>query len=325
MDPYRRDTGRKPHPVDPADGASGPSGGELPPGSPNGDAPEGGTPAATGTQPQHSGGFTVIPPNESTRDKLRRIAQKEEEDLQRWKEANRVTYVHADPEKLGGAATLAATREMQHADLRFSTVQKRLKKQELDRRRRQEEEAENQRRKDIQREKAERLEERKRQEEQRRREQHGPDHARATERFLQRFERTTVPCPPASAARTSRKAAVEIKPGGAEARGERDVQQEHRRVNQAFLDGLEGRRRATGERPPPGPEGFGQRAPPAAPPDSDHVVADWTDEAGPGRDPALVKLVKSFPGCSASVLKEFLQSCNGDYQQAHDLLDSAMD
>ncbi|KAL6100500.1 epsti1 [Pungitius sinensis] len=317
MDPYRSDTGRKALPVDPAHGASGTSGGELPPGSPNGDAPD------SGAQPQHSGGFTVIPPNESTRDKLRRIAQKEEEDLQRWKEANRVTYVHADPEKLGGAATLAATREMQHAELRLSTVQKRLKKQELDRRRRQEEEAENQRRKDIQREKAERLEERKRQEEQRRREQHGPDHARATERFLQRFERT-VPCPPASAAQTAHKASVEITSRGAEARGERDVQQEHRRVNQAFLDGLEGRRRATGERPLPAPEGFGQQAPPPpAPPDADpdHIAADWTDEADPGRDPALAKLVKSFPGCSASVLEGILQSCNGDYQQAHALLD----
>nr|XP_040057502.1 epithelial-stromal interaction protein 1 isoform X2 [Gasterosteus aculeatus aculeatus] len=279
MDPYRRDTGRKPYSVDPADGASGTPGGELTPESPTGDAPDSGNPPATGRQPQYSGGFTVIPPNESLRDKLRRNAQKEEEELQRWKEANRVTYVHADPEKLGGAATLAATREMQHTDLRCSKLQKRLKKEELDKRRRQEEEEENQRKKDIQREKA-----------------------------------------------------VEIKP-----KGERDVQQEHRRVNQAFLDSLEGRRRGSEQatRAPPllAPDDFrhgpcdlaGQRVAPALPDaDPDHSFADWTDEADPACDGALVKLLKSFPGCSRSFLEDILDQCSGDHQQAHALLDCTM-
>ncbi|XP_040057502.2 epithelial-stromal interaction protein 1 isoform X2 [Gasterosteus aculeatus] len=279
MDPYRRDTGRKPYSVDPADGASGTPGGELTPESPNGDAPDSGNPPATGRQPQYSGGFTVIPPNESLRDKLRRNAQKEEEELQRWKEANRVTYVHADPEKLGGAATLAATREMQHTDLRCSKLQKRLKKEELDKRRRQEEEEENQRKKDIQREKA-----------------------------------------------------VEIKP-----KCERDVQQEHRRVNQAFLDSLEGRRRGSEQatRAPPllAPDDFrhgpcdlaGQRVAPALPDaDPDHSFADWTDEADPACDGALVKLMKSFPGCSRSFLEDILDQCSGDHQQAHALLDCTM-
>ncbi|XP_040057501.2 epithelial-stromal interaction protein 1 isoform X1 [Gasterosteus aculeatus] len=332
MDPYRRDTGRKPYSVDPADGASGTPGGELTPESPNGDAPDSGNPPATGRQPQYSGGFTVIPPNESLRDKLRRNAQKEEEELQRWKEANRVTYVHADPEKLGGAATLAATREMQHTDLRCSKLQKRLKKEELDKRRRQEEEEENQRKKDIQREKAERLEARRRQEEQRRREQLSQDRARKTESFLQRFERA-APCPPASggAAQTPHKA-VEIKP-----KCERDVQQEHRRVNQAFLDSLEGRRRGSEQatRAPPllAPDDFrhgpcdlaGQRVAPALPDaDPDHSFADWTDEADPACDGALVKLMKSFPGCSRSFLEDILDQCSGDHQQAHALLDCTM-
>ncbi|KAM8856314.1 uncharacterized protein epsti1 isoform 2-T2 [Spinachia spinachia] len=308
MDPYRsRDPWRKPDSVS--------SAGEPTPEGPNAGA-AGGNPAATGRQPQYSGGFTVIPPNESRRDELRRIAQKGEEALHRSKEANRVTYVHAGPQKLGGATTLAATREMQHRNLRCSKLQKMLKKEESDKRRRQEEEEENQRKKDIQREKAERLEERERQEEQRRAQRLSLDQARKTESFLQQFE-WTGPRPPASA-QTSHKA-VESKPA-AQPKGDRDVQQEHRRVNKAFLDSLEGRRRGSEQRLDP--EDF--RHQPSDLADPDPTVADRTDVAGPDCDRALAALMRSFPGCSRSFLKEILDQCKSDYQQAHALLDCSM-
>ncbi|XP_068558675.1 epithelial-stromal interaction protein 1 isoform X2 [Cebidichthys violaceus] len=288
-------------------------------------------------------GYTVITPNESKRNKLLRIGQKEVEDLQRWKEANRVPSVHVNPEKLGGRATLAGAREKQQTDSRCSKLQKRLKKEELDRKKRQEEEEENQKKKDIQREKAERLEERRRQEEQRRREQHSEDRARKTESFVQKFERTTLgPLASSSAAHTSfRSGAVERKQRE-DLIGVRDKQQEHRRVNQAFLNNLEARSRGSemetkeeGVRECPflAPEDFrhrlsdptGHQLPPSQlNPDPDQSFADWTDEADPDYDWALMKLMNSFPDCSKAFLEDILEQCNSDYEQAYTLLNCTM-
>ncbi|XP_075966404.1 epithelial-stromal interaction protein 1 [Anarhichas minor] len=346
MDPNdhnQRDTRYQPNPVYSKDGTSGTSGAEQTPENTNRDAPDSGNPQATGRQPQYSGGYTVIPPNESRRNELLRIAQKEEEDRQRWKEANRVPSVHVTPAKLGGSATLSGAREKQHTDSRCSKLQKRLKKEDLDKKKRQEEDEENQKKKDIQREKADRLEERKRQEEQRRREQLSQDHARKTESFLQRFERTAPgPLASSSAAHmSSRSGAVESKQRE-DLTGVRDVQQEHTRVNQAFLDNLEGRRggsekdtkeEGVWECPSLASEDFrhrpanprGHQLPPSQPnPDPDQCFADWTVEADPDYDWALVKLKKSFPDCSRVFLEDILEQCNSDYEQAYTLLDCTM-
>ncbi|XP_026151900.1 epithelial-stromal interaction protein 1 isoform X2 [Mastacembelus armatus] len=218
-------------------------GNDQTPENPDRNVPDSGNPQPPNRQPLYSNGFTMIPPIESRRSQMKMMAQKEEEDLQRWKETHRVSAVHETPEKLGGGVTMAAAREKQFEDLRCAKLQKRLKQQELDKKKREEVEKKLQEMKAKQREKAERLKEKKHQEEQRRREQLRQDHLRMTDRFLQRFESSRVPGPQASssAAHTSsRSEAMETTQGG---KSVRDVQLEHKRVNSAFLDKLEGRGR----------------------------------------------------------------------------------
>ncbi|XP_071340064.1 epithelial-stromal interaction protein 1 [Trachinotus anak] len=300
-----------------------------------------GTPPATDRQPRYSGGFTVIPPNESQRSKIKMMAQKEEEELQRWRETHRVSSVHLNPERLGGSVTLAEARQKQLADLRCSKLQKKLRQEELDRRRRQEEEAKLQRMKAEQRQKTERLEEKKRREEQRRREQFRQDHLRANQTFLQRFERT-APGPLASSSAThtsSRTEAVEIK----QEKSLREVELDHRRVNSAFLDKLKGQCRGS-ENKPKQEEGVqeaeslrlasedlrhqpstttGQQLPfDHLKPDPEQSCSGWTEEADlePDYDWALMKLMNSFPDYDKVCLEEILIQCNGDYEQAYTLL-----
>ncbi|XP_070770740.1 epithelial-stromal interaction protein 1 [Enoplosus armatus] len=330
MDPHQNH-------LNPGRNISGASGNEQTPGNPASDAPDSRSPHATDRRPQHSGGFTVIPPNESRRNMMRMTAQKEEEALQQWKEANRAPAVHLNPERLGGNGTLAEAREKQFTDLRCSKLQKQLRKEELDKRRRQEEEEELRKKKAVQREKAELQEERRRQEDRRRSQQLKQDHTRTTETFLQRFERT-APGPPASSSAThtsSRSEAGEVKQ-----KSVRDVQLEHRRVNSAFLDRLEGReseKEAKGggvreaERPSLVSEDFrrqpsntpGQQLPLAhLNPDPEQSCCDWTEEADPEPDYdwALMKLITVFPDCSRVFLEDILDQCDGDYERAYTLL-----
>ncbi|XP_051259286.1 epithelial-stromal interaction protein 1 [Dicentrarchus labrax] len=315
--------------------------------NPHRDAPEGGRAAATDRQPQYSGGFTVIPPNESRRNKIKSMAKKEEEDLERWKEANRPQPVHLNPERLGGNVTLAEARQRQLTDLRCSKLEKKLRKEDLDKRRRQEEEEELQRKKAQQRQLAERQEERRRQEEQRRRELHKQDHLRTTETFLQRFERR-APGPPASGSATHTSSRSEALAGKQreESKSVREVQLEHKRVNSAFLDKLVGRGRESeretkgegtqeAEYPCFASEDFGHQ-PPKTPgqqrpfthldPDPEQSCSGWTEEADPEPDYdwALMKLMNSFPDCSKIFLEDILNQCNSDYEQAYTLLISAL-
>ncbi|XP_061647337.1 epithelial-stromal interaction protein 1 isoform X4 [Phyllopteryx taeniolatus] len=156
------------------------------------------------TRTKYLGGVTVISPIESRRNEMRMsklaypyvliiippfltvfffgggnvlVAEKEEEELQKLKEALRLTHVHTTPQRLGGDATLAQVRERQSADLRCSKMQKKLKQETLAQKKRKEEEDELQWKKDEHRKKAERLEERKKAEQQRRREDLQQDHA----------------------------------------------------------------------------------------------------------------------------------------------------
>ncbi|CAJ1078936.1 epithelial-stromal interaction protein 1 [Xyrichtys novacula] len=288
-------------------------------------------------QPQYSGGFTVIPPNESRRSKITMMAQKEEQELQKWKEANRPSSVRLNPEKLGGNVSLAEAREKQLTELRCSKLQKKLKKEEMDRRKRQEEEEELQRMKAVQRQKAELLEEKRRQEDQMRREQYKQDHLRANKTFLQRFERT-APGPLASSSATHTSSRSESKEGfkKKEPKSERDVLQQHKRVNTAFLDRLEGRGRANEERESVQEEeerpyfkteesNSAWREPPATYLDPEPDT-DWAQEADPDPDYdwALMKLVNSFPNFSKEFLEDILNQCNGDYEQAYVLLISTL-
>ncbi|XP_034549145.1 epithelial-stromal interaction protein 1 [Notolabrus celidotus] len=329
MDPYNNQGGTRRNNNNPLqDGSSGGPGTneEGTPENPNRNVPDGGQP--TGREPQYSGGFTVIPPNQARRTQITSMAQREEQELQRWREANRPAPLQLNPERLGGGGTLAAARDKQLAELRRSKLQKKLKKEDLDRKKRQEEEDELQKMKAVQREKAEKLAEKERQEEQRRRDLHRQDHLRGTEKFLQRFERT-APGPLASNSAThtsSRSEAVESLQ--VEPRSVRDVQEEHLRVNAAFLDGLEGRGRGREEeRPRFTSEESNTAGPELAPThldlDPDYSWMQETDQ-DPEYDWALMKLMKSFPDCCKAFLEDILDQCNGDYDQASALLISTL-
>ncbi|XP_073768687.1 epithelial-stromal interaction protein 1 isoform X2 [Danio rerio] len=221
-------------------------------------------------QPEHAGGFTKIPPNESRRSKLLSISQKGEENLRRLKEENRPGPIHLPPERLGGNVSLEEVRQKQWVNARNSKIEKKVKKEEMDKMKRQAEEETNEKMKAKQREKANKLEMRKKQEDERRKQQHQQDKQKKTEEFLQRFERSSstvsmaasnsIPASPwtkcheyresrraeenASLLKMQeeqrRKAAIlEEKQKQQEEDRKRQTEADHRRVNSAFLDRLE--------------------------------------------------------------------------------------
>ncbi|XP_060944915.1 epithelial-stromal interaction protein 1 [Limanda limanda] len=292
-------------------------------------------PPAADRQPQYSTGFTMIPPNLTRRSEMQTVAQKGEETLQRMKEARRVHNVSVVPAALGGSATLDEVRQKQQSQLSSSKVKKRVEKGEMDRKKRQDEEEELQKKKDEARKKAERHEEREREEEQRRREQLHQDHLRTNGSFLQRIDRGGTRDPPASSGvshTSSRIAAAASQNSG------RDLHLEHKRVNSAFLDDLQGRGVGSqGERAGvPGAEWYGsaskdlkdepststgqQAAPPThLKPDPDQ---SWTQEADqyPDYDWALLKLGNIFPNYDKDVLRDVLHQVHGDFEQAVTML-----
>ncbi|XP_005755449.1 epithelial-stromal interaction protein 1, partial [Pundamilia nyererei] len=102
-----------------------------------------GNPQVPTGQPRYSDGYTIIPPNESKRNEMKTIAQKEEEALNRWKETQRVPSVCVNPERLGGDVTLAEVRQKQqinHQSMKLQKKAERLleKEQQEDQRRREE-------------------------------------------------------------------------------------------------------------------------------------------------------------------------------------------
>ncbi|XP_064800394.1 epithelial-stromal interaction protein 1 isoform X1 [Oncorhynchus masou masou] len=329
------------------------------------------------TQPRHSDGFTMLPPIESRRSKLQMMAQKEEEDLQRWKEANRPGPVQLAPERLGGAVSLAEARERQLLELRRSKLQKQLRKEEMDRQRKQAEEEENDRMKAKQREKAERLEERREQEERQRREILQQDHLRKTKQFLQRVERSdAAPLAVTSASHTSpwspetlfsyvpvlqaraqeyrserreeENTALQLKKEEqrkkTEVLEEKESDQEEERMRElrrgrsAFLDRLQGgvTEVAGGhielQRPPVAMEedrrGWQTHSQTSRPqdtftspePDPAHSTSEWREETNPDFEWVVMKLQNSFTFCERPFLEDIVIQCNGDYQQAYDLL-----
>ncbi|XP_028249815.1 epithelial-stromal interaction protein 1 [Parambassis ranga] len=303
-----------------SDSAAGASGAQTP--VDRGD-PQTANPPPADRQPRYSGGYTVIPPNESRRNEIKMTAQKDEEVLQRWRETNRVQSVAINPEKLGGHVTQFEARERQFRDLKCSKIQKKLKKEEMDKRRRQEEEEELQRMKAEQREKAERLEERRRRDEQRRSEQLRQDHLRKTENFLQELQSRT-PRPQTSTSATH----TPLRDLGDAPKSTRNVELEHKRVNAAFLDKLEGQgkektkeRVADDEGNYVAAEDFGQQTGHYSHLNPDpEQSSGLTGEAEPDYDWALMKLINSFPDCNRDFLEDILYQCSGDYEQAYTLL-----
>ncbi|XP_032424505.1 epithelial-stromal interaction protein 1 [Xiphophorus hellerii] len=293
-------------------------------------------------QPQYSGAFTVIPPNQTRRSKNKEMAQKEMEDLQRYREAHRPGPLHLAPERLGGGdVTVAEARQRQFTNQRSSSLQKKLKKEEMEKKKRQEEEEEWQKMKATQREKAERLELRRRQEDERRRERFHSDQTRKNDSFLQSLQREAAPS--CGAAHTSSMNKVGDQETEKQTRSMEELQLEHRRVNQAFLDKLECNARGseveansrTGreeERPRLAPDDHRRHAAAGRvslthpEPSPESRFSDWTEETDPqaDRDWNLMKLVNIFPDCSRDFVQDILTQCNGDYEQACALLGSML-
>ncbi|KAL3969449.1 ESF2/ABP1 family protein [Sarotherodon galilaeus] len=286
-----------------------------------------GNPQVATGQPRYSDGYTIVPPNESKRNEMKTIAQKEEEALNRWKETQRVPSVRVNPERLGGDVTLAEVRQKQQINHQSMKLQKKIKKAEDDKRRKQEEEEKWQKMKAIQREKAERLLEKERQEDQRRREEFEQDRLRTQERFLQNFERKASSASTTAICTSSRSTDVESKQTK-ESKNLREVQLEHKRVNAAFLDKLEGQARGS-EREPKfesTQEAESQASLSHLKPDPEQSCSGWTEEADPraAYDQALMKLIKSFPNCDRDFLEDILTQCNRDYEEASTLLISTL-
>ncbi|NWV10262.1 ESIP1 protein, partial [Ptilonorhynchus violaceus] len=220
--------------------------------------------------------YVVITPNEARRKQLQQIAQKELDDLERWKEKHRAGPIALVPQKLGGKESEAQVRENQQMMLMQSKYQKKHKREEYVKAKKAAEEAEILKKKAIQREKAERLEVKKRQEEMKRREMFLQDQMSKTSELLSRLDvglpksdscQIANPGPESTAWKRShaykqalredenrrleemkqeqrRKAELmEFKQKQQEEARTRAHQNEQRRVNNAFLDQLQNKTR----------------------------------------------------------------------------------
>ncbi|XP_043550359.1 epithelial-stromal interaction protein 1 isoform X2 [Chiloscyllium plagiosum] len=205
------------------------------------------------------------------------MANKELEDLRKWKEANRLGPINLTPMQLGGSTSEAEARQRQQLHLRESRFQKRSQKEDYNRKQKEAEELEYRKKKEIQREKANKLLEKQRQQEAQRKAQLQAEHRQANQQFLQRIEANTSyrhsPLPPNSTVpttawsksrgyretqreaefqrlqehkdeqrRKSELAAEET--SRLESERQHRLQEEHRKKNQAFLDNLERSRKS---------------------------------------------------------------------------------
>lgn len=219
------------------------------------------------------GAYTLIAPNENRRKQIQRIAEKELENLEKWKEQRRAKPVNLVPRRLGGSQSEAEVRQKQQLQQMQSKYQQKLKREESVRIKKEAEEAEIQKMKAIQREKGKKLEEKKRLQENLRREAFREHQQYKTAEFLSRLE-TELPnrstyqtaCLNLQSSAWARRQAykdslkeeenkklqkmkeeqhqksefLEFKQQQEEERI-RTQQDEHRRVNNAFLDRLQGR------------------------------------------------------------------------------------
>ncbi|XP_030642983.1 epithelial-stromal interaction protein 1 [Chanos chanos] len=310
-------------------------------------------PRDSGGQSKYMDGYTMIPPNESRRSQLQRMAQQEEQMLERLRQERRPGPIRETPERLGGGISLAEVRQRQQLNLRQSKLQKKLKKEEMDRCRRQAEEEELQRMKDIQREKAIKLEMKTKQVEQQRRELYQHDHQTRTEEFLRSIERSSsVPVSASSSAPTSswarsheyrearraeenailqqgkeeqRKKSdlLEEKQRQREEERKRQLEMERRRVNSAFLDRLEAAGSGRVQEPLACSLEDSQSREPQDPgsssePNPTQVHTDTAEETD--SEWVIMKLLSNFPSYDRDLLEDIVIQCNGNYQQAYELL-----
>ncbi|XP_057642370.1 epithelial-stromal interaction protein 1 isoform X2 [Chionomys nivalis] len=198
------------------------------------------------TDQRSTGMYTLIAPNESRRQKMQRVAEQELADLEKWKQQNRAKPVYSVPQRLGGSQSESEVRQKQQLQQMRSKYQQKLKRDESIRRRKEAEEAELQQMKAIQREKSNKLEEKRQLQESLRRDTWREHHQHKTAEFLSRLEtdlRNRSACRMASQAAPSSTWNKLLETKGQHQEEERTQihQAEHWRVNNAFLDRLQGK------------------------------------------------------------------------------------
>ncbi|XP_057191869.1 epithelial-stromal interaction protein 1 isoform X2 [Triplophysa rosa] len=256
-----------------------------------------------------------------------------------------------------GAVSLEEVRQKQQQEARQVKLKKRLQKEEIDRKNRQAEEEENQQMKDKQRDKANKLEMKRKQEEQRRQDLYQHDQQMKNREFLQKVETSnrTVPMaasnsiPASSWAKCQeyreskrqdenaallekkeeqrRKAEIlEEKLKQEEEDRKRQIDTDHRRVNLAFLNRLEASTSGRMSEPMANTpvssnicEDDEEIEDPASSP-VPNPLQGYTEEEGCVQMWAVMKLQCNFPYYERDMLEDILRQCNGDYQQAYELL-----
>ncbi|XP_044141003.1 epithelial-stromal interaction protein 1 isoform X1 [Bufo gargarizans] len=141
-------------------------------------------------EPQTSSPCRIIQPDPSKRERLLRLARKEEEEYERFKESKRPGPIHLPPMILGGQTPEPEVRQQQQRIQAQSKYQKMFKRDEYKRKQKEEEEAQIQEMKDIQRRKAEKLENKRQQEDLERRQRWHEDRYKRNNHFLDRFQPT---------------------------------------------------------------------------------------------------------------------------------------
>ncbi|XP_077926447.1 epithelial-stromal interaction protein 1 isoform X3 [Halichoerus grypus] len=139
-------------------------------------------------RPSSPGAYTVIAPNENRRNQIQRIAEQELQSLEKWKEQHGAKPINLAPRRLGGSQSEAEVRQKQQLQLMQSKYQQKLKREESVRIRKEAEEAKMQKMKAIQREKSNKLEEKKKLQESLRREAFREHRQYKTAEFLSRLE-----------------------------------------------------------------------------------------------------------------------------------------
>ncbi|XP_008503099.2 epithelial-stromal interaction protein 1 [Calypte anna] len=223
-------------------------------------------------QEEYVSPYVLITPNKTRRNQLQQIAKKELDDLERWRQEHRPGPINLAPQRLGGKESEVQARQNQQMMLIQSKYQQKHKREEYVKAKKAAEEAEILKKKAIQREKAERLEVKKRQQEMQRREMFFEDQNYKTNELLNRLDlglpksdsSQTANRSPESTAWTRahaykealredenrrleemkqeqrRKAELmEFKQKQEEEARTRALQNEQRRVNNAFLDRLQ--------------------------------------------------------------------------------------
>nr|XP_048277873.1 epithelial-stromal interaction protein 1 isoform X2 [Myodes glareolus] len=140
------------------------------------------------TDQRSAGMYTLIAPNESRRQKMQRVAEQELADLEKWKQQNRAKPVYSVPQRLGGSQSETEVRQKQQLQQMRSKYQQKLKRDESIRLRKEAEEAKLQQMKAIQREKSNKLEEKRQLQENLRRDALREHHQYKTAEFLSRLD-----------------------------------------------------------------------------------------------------------------------------------------